>query len=78
MSSIDSINLAQPAAISTFSHQGLSTLTKQKLEALGIDPSTVTSEAQAQALIARAEEAQKQLQNLSQKKGGNSSEQELL
>ena len=61
MTSISSINGAS-AAVSTYKCDELSSSTKQKLEALGIDPASVTSEAQAQALIAQAE-ATKQQQN---------------
>ena len=52
MSSISSISHSQAAAVSTYKSDELSASTKQQLEALGIDPSTVTSEAQAQILIA--------------------------
>lgn len=38
----------------------LSITTRQKLESLGIDPSTITSEVQAQILIERAEAAKEQ------------------
>lgn len=37
--------------------------TKRKLKALGIDPSTVTSESQAKILIANAEQKQKSVNN---------------
>ena len=53
MTSISSISSSQSAALSTYKNEELSSSTKQKLEALGIDPTTVTSEAQAQALIAQ-------------------------
>ena len=76
-SSISSIGSVQSAAVSTYKCEELSTSTKQRLEALGIDPSTVTSEAQAQILIAQAEAA-KQQNNSGQQQGGNSSERELL
>ena len=50
-----------------------------RLEALGIDPSTVQTEMQAQAIIAQAEAAQKQQQgNTGQQQGGNSSQQQLI
>ena len=77
MTSISSINSLQAGAISTHKTEELSSTTKLKLEALGIDPSSVTSEAQAQILIAQAEAA-KQQNNTGQQQGGNSSEQELL
>ncbi len=76
MTSISSIGSAA-ASLSTNKIEELSSSTKQKLEALGIDPTTVTSEAQAQSLIAQAE-ATKHQQNSGQQQGGNSSEQELL
>ena len=79
MTSISSIGSTQAAAISTHkSSEELSTETKKKLEALGIDPTTVTSEAQAQTLIAQAEAAKQQNNTGQQQQGGNSSEQELL
>lgn len=78
MTSISSINSLQAGAISTYKTEELSSTTKLKLEALGIDPSTVTTEAQAQALIAQAEAAKQQNNAGQQQQGGNSSEQELL
>ncbi len=75
MSSINSLNYIQSIAIST--HKELSTTTKMRLEALGIDPATVQSETQAQILIAQAEAAQKQ-NNSGHQQGGNSSQQELM
>lgn len=77
MSSISSISNAQAGAVATYKSDELSTLTKQKLEALGIDPTSVTSEAQAQTLITQAEAA-RQNSSGQQQQGGNSSEQELL
>ncbi len=79
MSSISSISSAQSMAAVTYKNEELSSSTKMKLEALGIDPSTVTSEAQAQQLIAQAE-ATKHQQNFQeqQQQGGNTSEQQLL
>lgn len=78
MTSISSINSSQAGAISTYKTEELSSTTKLKLEALGIDPSTVTTEAQAQTLIAQAEAAKQQNNAGQQQQGGNSSEQELL
>lgn len=79
MSSISSINSTQSAAVSTYKTQEeLSSSTKMKLEALGIDPTSVTTEAQAQALIAQAEATKNQQNAGQQQGGGNSSEQELL
>ena len=77
MTSISSINGAS-AAVSTYKCDELSSSTKQKLEALGIDPASVTSEAQAQALIAQAEATKHQQNSGQQQQGGNSSEQELM
>lgn len=78
MTSISSINSLQAGAISTYKTEELSSTTKLKLEALGIDPSMVTTEAQAQTLIAQAEAAKQQNNAGQQQQGGNSSEQELL
>lgn len=79
MSSISSINSTQSAAVSTYKTQEeLSSSTKMKLESLGIDPTTVTTEAQAQALIAQAEATKNQQNAGQQQGGGNSSEQEVL
>ena len=78
MTSISSINSLQAGAISTYKTEELSSTTKLKLEALEIDPSTVTTEAQAQTLIAQAEAAKQQNNAGQQQQGGNSSEQELL
>ena len=77
MTSISSINGAS-VAVSTYKCDELSSSTKQKLEALGIDPASVTSEAQAQALIAQAEATKHQQNSGQQQQGGNSSEQELM
>lgn len=79
MTSISSVSNMQTAVISSYKTETeLSSSTKLKLEALGIDPSTVTSEAQAQTLIAQAEAAKHQNNAGQQQQGGNSSEQELL
>lgn len=79
MTSISSVSNMQTAAISSYKTETeLSSSTKLKLEALGIDPSTVTSEAQAQTLIAQAEAAKHQNNAGQQQQGGNLSEQELL
>ena len=78
MTSISSIKSLQAGAISIYKTEELSSTTKLKLEALGIDPSTVTTEAQAQTLIAQAEAAKQQNNAGQQQQGGNSSEQELL
>lgn len=76
-STISSVSSAQATAVASYKKDELSNSTKQKLEALGIDPSNVTSEAQALSLIARAEASQQQ-QNSGQQQGGNSSEQQLI
>lgn len=78
MTSINTINSTQVAAISTYKQEELSSTTKLRLEALGIDSSSVISEAQAQTLIAQAEAAKQQNGAGQQQQGGNSSEQELL
>lgn len=78
MTSISSISSLQSAAVSTHKTDELSSSTKQKLEALGIDPTTVTSEAQAQSLIAQAEATKHQNNAGQQQQGGNSSEQQLM
>ncbi len=78
MSSISSIGNAQSMALSSYKIDELSTSTKMKLEALGIDPSSVTSEAQAQQLIKQAEATKHQQNSQQQQQGGNSSEQQLI
>lgn len=78
MSSISSVSSNQAAMVSTYKKDELSTSTKQQLEALAIDPSTVTSEAQAKTLIAQAQAAKQQNNSGAQNQGGNTSEQELL
>jgi hypothetical protein len=64
------------AQSSSSSDSNISETTKMRLQALGIDPSTVTSESQAQILIAQAEAAKNQSNTGEQ--GGNSSEQQLM
>ncbi len=78
MSSISSIGSAHSMAVSAYKSEELSSSTKMKLEALGIDPSNVTSEAQAQMLINQAEATKHQQSSEQQQQGGNSSEQQLL
>ena len=78
MSSISSISSTQSMAVSAYKSEELSSSTKMKLEALGIDPSSVTSEAQAQQLIAQAEATKHQQNSQQQQQGGNSSEQQLI
>lgn len=73
MSSISSIS-----HISSFmmtSNDGpLKQSTIERLIALGIDPTTVTTEAQAQSLIAQAEAAKNQNNNPEQEEGGKQQE----
>ncbi len=74
MSTIDSISAS--TAISSayaFKTNELSEETKAKLQALGIDPSTVSSESEAQSLIAQVEAMSK-----SDQARPNSSDQSLL
>ncbi len=78
MTSINTICNKQSIAVSVYKGEELSITTKMRLEALGIDPSTVTSQAQAEILIAQAEAAQKQNNSGHQQGGGNSSHQELI
>lgn len=75
---MSSINSLQSSIIISFHKSDeLSTTTKMRLEALGIDPSTVSSEAQAQILIAQAEAAPRQ-NNSGHQQGGNSSQHQLI
>ncbi len=77
MSSISSIASSQSYGIIAGASQQCNALreeTIQKLLALGIDPSTVTSEAQAQLLIAQAEAAKNKQNNPEQEEGGNQQE----
>ena len=78
MSSISNIHSSQSAAISNYKGEELSTSTKLRLEALGIDPSYVSTESQAHILIAQAEAAPKQNSSGSQQQGGNSSREQLV
>lgn len=78
MTSITNMSSIQSAGVSTYKQEELSSSTKLKLEALGIDATSVTSEAQAQTLIAQVEAAKRQKNAGQQQQGGNSSEQELL
>ena len=78
MSSISYLYSSQSAAISNYKGEELSTSTKLRLEALGIDPLYVSTESQAQNLIAQAEAAAKQNSSGNQQKqGGNSSREQL-
>jgi len=75
-SSVSSVsNTAQTEK--TQAAEQLSAATKAKLEALGIDPSTVSSESQAQALIANAQSASFKSM-VSDKQDSNSSEDTYL
>lgn len=78
MSSISYLYSSQSAAINNYKGEELSTSTKLRLEALGIDPLYVSTESQAQNLIAQAEAASKQNSSGNQQKqGGNSSREQL-
>ena len=55
MTSINSVSTTSVSSQTTEKESELSSATKAQLEALGIDPSTVSSESQAQALIANAQ-----------------------
>ncbi len=57
MTSVNSVSSTTTSIQTTEKESELSSATKAQLEALGIDPSTVSSEAQAQALIANAQSA---------------------
>lgn len=70
MSSIRSIY----GTIISFKKDELSVTTKLRLEALGIDPTSVSTESQAQIIIAQAEAVPNQ-NGLQQKYGGNLREQ---
>ena len=74
MSSIDHIH-----ALAIYSYKGdeLKPSTKLRLEALGIDPASVQTEAQAQILIAQAEAAPRE-NNSGNRQGGNSSREQLI
>lgn len=74
---MSSISHIQAAAISCYKGDELKPSTKMRLEALGIDPATVQTEAQAQILIAQAEAAPRQ-NNSGNQQGGNSSREQLV
>lgn len=74
MSSVNYISGSQ--IISAYKSNDLSISTKMRLESLGIDPSSVSSETQAQILIAQAEAAQSQ-NNSGRQQGENSSKEQL-
>lgn len=73
MTSINSVHSS--IIISYHKGEALSLSTKMRLEALGIDPTTVSSEAEAQILIAQAEAAQNQNNSGHEQQGGNSQKQ---
>lgn len=75
--SLNNVSSMQNIVLAASKGEELSTATKIRLEALGIEPSTVKSEAQAQILIAQAEAAPKQ-NNSGYEKTGCSSRLELL
>ena len=74
MSSIRSIH---SSSMVSYKKEELSALTKLRLEALGIDPSSVSTESQAQILIAQAEAVPKQ-NGLEKKQGGISTGEQLI
>ena len=66
------------STVKNYKGDELSNSTKLRLEALGIDPSSVVTEAQAQLIIAQAEGALNQRGTNNQKQGGNSSREQLI
>ncbi len=74
MSSISSIPHIPSFVMTTDSGRVLSQTTIERLLALGIDPSTVQTESQAQVLIAQAEAAKNQNNNPEQEEGGKQQE----
>ncbi len=73
MSSINSI-CHIPTFVMTSNDGHLKQSTIERLLALGIDPTTVTTETQAQNLIAQAEAAKNQNNNPEQEEGGKQQE----
>jgi len=74
---MSSINyLSGTTAIANYKGEELSTSTKIRLEALGIEPNSIRTESQAQAVIAQAEAASKN--GLDRQYGGNLTREELL
>ena len=73
MSSINSIT----RSISNYKGEELSISTKIRLEALGIEPSSVNTEAQAQIIIAQAEAATNH-GSTNNNQGGNSTREQLV
>lgn len=74
MSSISSIHHIPSFVMATDTGRPLSQATIDRLLALGIDPTTVQTEAQAQILIAQAEAAKNQNNNPEQEEGGKQQE----
>lgn len=74
MSSISSIHTIPSFMMATDTGRTLSQATIDRLLALGIDPNSVQTEAQAQILIAQAEAAKNQNNNPEQEKGGKQQE----
>ena len=74
---MSSISHVHALAISSYKGDELKPSTKMRLEALGIDPATVQTEAQAQILIAQAEAAPRQ-NNSGKQQGGHSSREQLV
>lgn len=77
MTSISSISNISSSYITQSQSSTLSEETKSKLLALGIDPSTVSSETEAQSIIAQAE-ASEQMNEQSNEQAASSSEQDLI
>lgn len=75
MSSINSLNIQSHSSIK-YKNDELNSITKLRLEALGIDPKSVKTEAQAQLIIAQSEGAQKHNDIGNKQQGGT--QQELI
>ena len=72
VNAVGSVNSSSSAA-STSSSSAISEDTKKKLQALGLDPSKYTSEAQAQTAITQAQAQQQSQQDGAKKSGGSGS-----
>lgn len=72
-SSISTSYITQSQSSDTLSEE-----TKAKLIALGIDPSTVSSESEAQSLIAQAEAAEQMAEQTNEQTSSLNSEQDLI
>ena len=78
MTSISAISSSISSSYITQSSDTLSEETKAKLTALGIDPSTVSSESEAQSIIAQAEAAAQIEEQSGEQASSSSSEQDLI